>query len=142
MYFLFLMEKTKNSFKYRLLQSCKCFKMRKASRLVTQYYDMKLKPCNIKITQFSILSRLASGDSKTLNALSDDLFMDRTTLTRSLDILCKAKLIKNVKVEDARKRVVKLTEKGFDVLDEAIPLWKEAEEEILDESKKYDFSVI
>ena len=142
MYFLFLMEKTKNSFKYRLLQSCKCFKMRKASRLVTQYYDMKLKPCNIKITQFSILSRLASGDSKTLNALSDDLFMDRTTLTRSLDILCKARLIKNVKVEDARKRVVKLTEKGFDVLDEAIPLWKEAEEEILDESKKYDFSVI
>lgn len=116
--------------------------MRKASRLVTQYYDMKLKPCNIKITQFSILSRLASGDSKTLNALSDDLFMDRTTLTRSLDILCKARLIKNVKVEDARKRVVKLTEKGFDVLDEAIPLWKEAEEEILDESKKYDFSVI
>ncbi len=142
MYFLFLMEKTKNSFKYRLLQSCKCFKMRKASRLVTQYYDMKLKPCNIKITQFSILSRLASGDSKTLNALSDDLFMDRTTLTRSLDILSKAKLIKNVKVDDARKRVVKLTEKGFDVLDEAIPLWKEAEEEILDESKKYDFSVI
>jgi len=142
MYFLFLMEKTKNSFKYRLLQSCKCFKMRKASRLVTQYYDMKLKPCNIKITQFSILSRLASGESKTLNALSDDLFMDRTTLTRSLDILSKAKLIKNVKVDDARKRVVKLTEKGFDVLDEAIPLWKEAEEEILDESKKYDFSVI
>jgi len=142
MYFLFLMEKTKNSFKYRLLQSCKCFKMRKASRLVTQYYDMKLKPCNIKITQFSILSRLASGDSKTLNALSDDLFMDRTTLTRSLDILSKAKLIKNVKVDDARKRVVKLTEKGFEVLDEAIPLWKEAEEEILDESKKYDFSVI
>ena len=136
------MEKTKNSFKYRLLQSCKCFKMRKASRLVTQYYDMKLKPCNIKITQFSILSRLASGESKTLNALSDDLFMDRTTLTRSLDILSKAKLIKNVKVDDARKRVVKLTEKGFDVLDEAIPLWKEAEEEILDESKKYDFSVI
>ena len=135
------MERTK-SFKYRQLTSCKCFKMRKASRLVTQYYDMKLKPCNIKITQFSILSRLASGDSKTLNALSDDLFMDRTTLTRSLDILCKAKLIKNVKVEDARKRVVKLTEKGFDVLDEAIPLWKEAEEEILDESKKYDFSVI
>ncbi len=131
-----------NSFKYRLLQSCKCFKMRKASRVVTQYYDKKLKPCKIKITQFSILSLLATGESRTLNSLSEDLLMDRTTLTRSLDILFKDKLIENVKDNDARKRVVKLTEKGYKILDQAIPLWREAEEEILDECKKYDFSVI
>ncbi len=116
--------------------------MRKASRVVTQHYDKKLKPCKIKITQFSILSLLATGESKTLNILSNDLLMDRTTLTRSLNILFKEKLIENVKVDDARKRVVKLTEKGFDILDQAIPLWKEAEEEILDECKKYGFSVI
>ena len=116
--------------------------MRKASRVVTQYYDKKLKPCKIKITQFSILSLLATGESKTLNILSNDLLMDRTTLTRSLNILFKEKLIENVKVDDARKRVVKLTEKGFDILDQAIPLWREAEEEILDECKKYGFSVI
>ena len=68
--------------------------------------------------------------------------MDRTTLSRSLDILYKNKLIENLKSNDARKRIVKLTPKGFDILDQAIPLWKEAEDEIFGESKKYGFSVM
>ena len=142
-YDLLVTKKNKfNSFKYRQLQSCKCFKLRKASRIVTQFYDRKLKSCNIKITQFSILSFIATSENKTMNSLSDDLLMDRTTLTRSLEILFKDKLIKNIKTDDARKRIVKLTDKGYELLERAIPLWKEAEEEILDESKKYDFSVL
>lgn len=137
------MEKHKfKSFKYRQLQSCKCLKLRKASRIITQLYDKKLKSCNIKITQFSILSFLATSEDQTMSSLSNNLLMDRTTLTRSLEILSKEKLIKNLKTSDARKRIVKLTEKGYETLEKAIPLWKEAEEEILDESKKYGFSVL
>ena len=137
------MEKQKfNSFKYRQLQSCKCLKLRKAFKIITQFYDKKLKSCNIKITQFSILSLIATSENKTMNALSDDLLMDRTTLTRSLEVLLKEKLIKNIKTSDARKRIVKLTDKGYEILERAIPLWKEAEQEILDESKKYNFSVL
>ena len=131
-----------NSFRYRQLQSCKCFKMRKASRFVTQFYDKKLKTSGIKITQFTILSFLATGEKKNLNVLSDELMMDRTTLTRGLDILMKEKLIEEVKDEDARKRVVKLTNKGLSTLDVAIPLWLEAEEEIMNECKRHNFSVI
>ena len=71
-----------------------------------------LKSCNIKITQFSILSFIATSENKTMNSLSDDLLMDRTTLTRSLEILFKDKLIKNIKTDDARKRIVKLTDIG------------------------------
>ena len=37
---------------------------------------------------------------------------------------------------------MKLTEKGYQVLDEAIPLWLEAEDQILNQSKKFGFSVI
>ena len=50
--------------------------------------------------------------------------------------------IENLKGNDARKRIVKLTPKGFEILDQAIPLLKEAEDEIFDESKKYGFSVL
>ena len=60
-----------------------------ASRIATQFYDKKLKPVKIKITQFTILSIIATGENKTVNSLSEDLLMDRTTLTRSLDILFK-----------------------------------------------------
>ena len=86
--------KEKNTFKYRQLLSCKCLKMRMASRIATQFYDKKLKPIKIKITQFTILSVIASNNNKTVSSLSSELLMDRTTLTRSLDILIKQKLIK------------------------------------------------
>ena len=91
MYDIFLnyMNKSENTFKYRQLLSCKCLRMRKASRITTQLYDKKLKPLKIKITQFSILSLLASGKYETVNSLSKTLLMDRTTLSRSLDILYK-----------------------------------------------------
>lgn len=132
--------KEKNTFKYRQLLSCKCLKMRMASRIATQFYDKKLKPIKIKITQFTILSVIASNNNKTVSSLSSELLMDRTTLTRSLDILIKQKLIKNIRSTDARERIVQLTTQGHVVLDQAIPLWKEAEEEIFDECKKYGFS--
>ena len=120
--------KEKNTFKYRQLLSCKCLKMRMASRIATQFYDKKLKPIKIKITQFTILSIIASSNNKTVSSLSSELLMDRTTLTRSLDILIKQKLIKNIKSTDARERIVQLTTQGHVVLEQAIPLWKEKEE--------------
>ena len=89
MYDIFLnyMNKSDNTFKYRQLLSCKCLRMRQASRITTQLYDRKLKPLKIKITQFSILSLLASGGEETVNSLSETLLMDRTTLSRGL-IFC------------------------------------------------------
>ena len=67
--------------------------------------------------------------------------MDRTTLTRGLNILLKEDLIEQVKSKDSRKKIMKLTKKGHEVLDKAIPLWLEAEHQILDESKKFGFSI-
>jgi len=131
-----------SSFKFRQLKNCKCFKVRRASRLTTQLYDRKLKPLGLKITQFSILSFIATSGKKNLVALADELFMDRTTLTRGLNILMKRKLIRNINNKDLRKRVVVLTNDGEEILEKAIPLWLEAEEEVFDESKKNNFSVI
>ena len=130
------------SFKYRKLKNCKCFKIRKASRLVTQIYDKKLQTLDLKITQFSILSFIATSGEKSLIKLADELYMDRTTLTRGLEILQKKKYVKNLGSQDSRKRIVSLTKDGLDILDKAIPLWMEAEEEIFEESKKHNFSIL
>ncbi len=135
------MEETK-SFKYRQLLSCKCFKMRKASRVVTQFYDKKLKSVGIRITQFTILSLIATSKNRTLVSLADELLMDRTTLTRGLNILLKEELIEQVKAKDSRKKIMKLSDKGHKILEKAIPLWLEAEHQVLDESKRLGFSVI
>ena len=130
------------SFKYRKLKSCKCFKIRKASRLVTQIYDKKLQPLDLKITQFSILSFIATSGEKNLIKLANELHMDRTTLTRGLAILKKKKYVKDMGSKDSRKRIVSLTKDGLDVLDKAIPLWMETEDEIFKKKKKDNFSIL
>ena len=124
-----------------LIDYGKCFKIRKTSRLITQIYDKRLKPVGLKITQFSILSFIATGKEKTLIELADELFMDRTTLTRGLSVLKKKKLIKNIQNNDSRKKIMILTDQGIKILNSAIPLWEDAEEEILEESKKFDISI-
>ena len=88
-----------NSYKYRQLLSCKCLRIRQASRVITQFYDKKLKTTGIKITQLSILSSLASGKPMLITELSENLYIDRTTLTRSLAILKKKVLLKMSKVK-------------------------------------------
>ena len=60
-----------NSYRYRQLLSCKCLRIRQASRVITQFYDKKLKSTGIKITQLSILSSLASGKPKAMTELSE-----------------------------------------------------------------------
>ena len=63
-------------------------------------------------------------------------------LNQNLNILLKEGLIKQIKASDSRKKIMKLTNKGFETLDKAIPLWLEAEHQILGESQRYGFSVI
>ena len=130
-----------NSYRYRQLLSCKCLRIRQASRVITQFYDKKLKSTGIKITQLSILSSLASGKPKAMTELSEELFIDRTTLTRSLEVLNKKNLIEKVKSSDGRQRKVKLSVKGFEILDQSIPIWLEAEDEVYDLTKKYDLTL-
>ena len=118
--------------KYEKLHSCACFKMRKSTRLITQLYNNALKTVGIKVTQFSILGILASIDEATVNKLSLLLGMDSSTVTRTIDRLIKEKLVISRNGLDARKRLVRLTERGFSLLDSAIPHWEKAQRIIED----------
>jgi DNA-binding MarR family transcriptional regulator len=57
---------------------------------------------------------------------------ERTTLTRNLAVLEKKGLIVIESGKDRRERQVSITERGLEVLMEAIPLWKAAQEHIQD----------
>ena len=122
--------KNASSYRYRKLTSCKCLKIRQASRLVTQFYDRKLKPSGLRITQFSILVHLASFGSQTISKLSSELKIDRTTLSRSLDILLNKKFIVNESYSDKRFKKIGLTQSGLKVLDIVTPLWLDAEQHV------------
>jgi len=72
---------------------CNCLALRQAARHVTQFYDGYLAAAGLRATQFSILVRLRRLGPTTINALAEQMVMDRTTLGRNIKPLEREGLI-------------------------------------------------
>jgi len=117
--------------KYKQLSECSCNMMRKSARKITQFYENNLREAGIKPTQFSILATLANTGPIQLTQLADRLVLERTSLTRNLNILERNTWIDiQPGEEDSRQRVVSLTRNGYKQLDCAIPYWQKAQKAI------------
>ena len=116
---------------YKQLAGCSCNMMRKSARKITQFYENSLREAGIKPTQFSILATLANTGAIQLTQLADKLILERTSLTRNLNILERNEWI-NIRPgeEDSRQRVVSLSSNGYKQLDHAIPYWQKAQKAI------------
>jgi DNA-binding MarR family transcriptional regulator len=110
---------------------CACLSLRGAARVVTQMYDQILRPSGLKATQFSVLAAVATVGPASMTVISNALVMDRTTLTRNLKPLMGRGLIKSSKSQDHRQRPIEITSKGETVLARALPLWKQAHDQIV-----------
>jgi DNA-binding MarR family transcriptional regulator len=111
-------------------RTCACFKVRKAARAITKLYEEVLRPSGLRATQFSLLMATRVMGPVTVVKLAKVLVMDRTTLTRNLQILEKQGLISIKPGEDRREREVTLTASGMEVLTKALPLWEEAQDRV------------
>ncbi|MBV9078980.1 MAG: winged helix-turn-helix transcriptional regulator [Methylobacteriaceae bacterium] len=107
---------------------CTCSAIRKAARHVTQHYDRHLAPVGITVNQYGILARIAGLGPIPINRLAARLFMDRTTLGRTLRPLEREGLVRiEPDPDDKRRRGLVVTEAGRALLDQARPLWAEAQ---------------
>ena len=110
---------------------CTCFRVRRLARRVTQIYDRVLAPSGLRVTQFSLLARLADGGAMAISPLAALLDMDRTTLTRNLKPLIDAGLVDlSTCDEDARQRQVRLTRAGLVSYRKAHKLRRVAQDEV------------
>jgi DNA-binding MarR family transcriptional regulator len=103
------------------------------TRAVTQLYDDALRPSGLRATQFSILATIAGRDEANLKQLEDALAIDQTTLTRSLNLLERDRLIERAPHPDGRIKPMRLTAKGRRTLEIARPLWAQAQQKVLRE---------
>ncbi len=104
---------------------------RKASRVLTQFYDAALEPSGLRVTQVSLLVGLHLSGGATMSRLARDLVIDRTTLTRNLKPLARRGLVAIERGTDRRTRRVALTPEGRAALATALPLWRKAQEQVL-----------
>src|SRR5208337_4172427 len=110
------------------LEECTCLAVRQAARHITKFYDQHLAPAGLRTTQFSILAKLRRQGPMTINALADELVMDRTTLGRNILPLERDGLISIAPLRaDRRSKELRLTEAGLERLRAARKGWREAQ---------------
>jgi len=106
---------------------CSCLAVRQASRYLTAVYDAALNPASLRITQFSILYKLARGGPLTIGELASRMAMDRTTLSTNLRPLEREGLIDIVPGVDRRHKQALISKKGLLRFQKALPLWTQVQ---------------
>lgn len=112
-------------------ETCTANNLRKASRAITRLFDDALRPSGLRISQLSILVALALAEEATVSKLAGLLALDRTTMTRNLAPLERRGLVASVSGADARRRVLRLTEKGRSALATALPVWERVQARVV-----------
>ena len=116
----------------KVADTCMGMRVRSAARIVNNHYDEHLKPSGLKGTQFSLLNMIYLNSGATISKLAALLMLDRTTLNRNLKPLERRGLIQSLKGRDQRTRTLDLTPRGADVLQQALPLWLDAQAAVID----------
>jgi DNA-binding MarR family transcriptional regulator len=122
----------------QMYTDCYCTQLRRASSGFTKVYDDALRPQGLRITQFSMLRGLARLGKATLTELSDELALDRTTMSRSIKPLIDAHWVDAATgEEDGREKILKLSERGKKKLQDAMPAWSKAQAKVEAHMKPY-----
>ena len=109
---------------------CVCFNIRWFSRLVTQYYERRLRSAGLRFTTTPILARLAAGPMKTAG-LADWLAMERTALLRTVQPLIDDGYVASRPAHRGRGHELALTPAGFRRLAELKPEWEKVQAEVV-----------
>jgi len=109
-------------------RGCVCAALRRASRAVTQHYELAFRGSGLRATQFTLLAVLTQTGPLPLSALANQAGMERTTLTRNLQLL-EAKKWVRVQASDSDQRVrrVELTGAGRAAAARGMSAWRKAQ---------------
>jgi len=86
-----------------------------------------MRKADIEITQYGLLTALATIGQANQKQLSAGFAIDSTTLTRTMAVIEKQGWVKVVRGEDRRERLFSLTPSGKRKLAQAAPHWEAAE---------------
>ena len=113
------------------LSQCALFDVQRLSRVLTSMYNARLRGTGLTMVQFTLL-RNAAMETAPLTKLAQAVDMDRTSVTRLLAPLHEEGLITFAAEEDRRVRNVQVTKKGLAALKRSEPVWREAQEVLLE----------
>jgi len=113
------------------LGPCACSQVRRLGRKLSSLYDTLLSPEDLTITQYSLLADIERTGQLSHSMLAENAGMDRTTLTRNLRPLTRAKWVAAGTGKDRRQHLLQLTAAGRRKLVRSLPLWEVAQRQFL-----------
>jgi DNA-binding MarR family transcriptional regulator len=106
---------------------CVCFNSRRAARLITRFFDDYFSDSELEPAQFTMMVAIRMMQAAPMLKVAEVLGMDRTTFTRNLAILKKKAFVLKARGDDAREKLLTLSDAGEVALRKALPQWKRAQ---------------
>jgi len=108
-------------------RQCIAARIRMLSRMVTNIYDSALKPYGVKLNQMSILVVVYLAGEIGYEALCKRLKMEKSTASRSIERLKKKGWLAVVSAENERRKYLKVTPTGEELLETVHEVWEDAQ---------------
>jgi DNA-binding MarR family transcriptional regulator len=111
-----------------MAQECLNMRARLVSRVVSGIFDDALREIGVKSSQLDILAAIASTAPVRRTDIGRYMHLDASTLTRNLRVMETNGWIEDVpEAADGRGAPVRLTDDGENLLERALPAWREAQ---------------
>jgi len=108
-------------------RGCTNLKLRQLSRMVSRHYDAAVAPAGLKNTQYALLSHVQALGPIRPTDLAQRMRLEASTLTRNLQPLLAQGWLTLGPGEDARSRLVQITDSGRAKRAEGQLAWKQAQ---------------
>ena len=121
---------------------CLVLNTRMAARAITRRADRRLRPFGVTAAQFTILTSLQSRPGLSVTEMAESIAMDRTTLSRNLDLLETKGVVVSTHPSGVNGRVCVLTDAGRDLVQQMLPVWRASQSELREMLVRPDFAVV
>jgi DNA-binding MarR family transcriptional regulator len=110
---------------------CPAYNLAKALKATMRVFEEELRPAGVTSTQFGVLVNVAVAQPITSNGLAERLGSDPSTVSRNMENLEERNLVTAKPGADRRTRLYRLTDDGWEALNQAVPRWKAARRRVL-----------
>ena len=114
----------------KIASECVAGRLRVLNRVVTNIYDDALRSLDLKVSQMNILIAAAKLGTARPIEVCEHLHLDVSTLSRNVERMKARGWLEVVPGEDGRSQPFRLTPRGRKLLEKAVPVWSEAQEQV------------
>jgi DNA-binding MarR family transcriptional regulator len=111
-----------------IAQDCLAVRVRTLNRAVNALYDDALRAHGVRVGQLNLMVLVARMGVAKPGDLCRILRMDKSTLSRDVELIRRNGWLEVEDAADARARPLRLSAKGLALLDSVLPAWQKAQD--------------